>query len=66
MAATTVGDWLKMLARSQSVTHGDFAKQNGVSLNSMSLYINNKHFPDPKFLAKLAGQKVNLNWLLRD
>lgn len=64
MAATTVGDRLKMLVRSLSITHGDFAKQNGISLNSMSRYINNKRSPDPEFLIKLAEQKVNLNWLL--
>jgi len=64
MAATTVGDRLKMLVRSLSMTHGDFAKKNGISLNSMSRYINNKRSPDPEFLIKLAEQKVNLNWLL--
>jgi transcriptional regulator with XRE-family HTH domain len=64
MAATTVGDRLKMLVRSLSKTHAEFAKQNGISLNSMSRYINNKRSPDPDFLTKLAAQKVNLNWLL--
>jgi SOS-response transcriptional repressor LexA len=64
MAATTVGDRLKMLVRSLSMTHGDFAKQNGISLNSMSRYINNKRSPDPEFLTKLTALKVNLNWLL--
>lgn len=64
MAATTVGDRLKMLVRSLSMTHGDFAKKNGISLNSMSRYINNKRSPDPEFLIKLAEQKVNINWLL--
>ena len=64
MAAKTVGDRLKMLVRSLSMTHGDFAKKNGISLNSMSRYINNKRSPDPEFLTKLAKQKVNLNWLL--
>jgi len=64
MAAKTVGDRLKMLVRSLSMTHGDFAKQNAISLNSMSRYINNKRSPDPEFLIKLAEQKVNLNWLL--
>jgi len=64
MSATTVGERLKMLVRSQNLTHGDFAKKNGISLNSMSRYINNKRSPEPEFLTKLAEQKVNLNWLL--
>ncbi|MDD2229602.1 MAG: S24 family peptidase [Candidatus Cloacimonetes bacterium] len=64
MAATTVGDRLKMLVRSLNKTHATFAKENGISLNSMSRYINNKRSPDPEFLTKLTQLKVNLNWLL--
>ena len=60
MAAKTVGDRLKMLVRSLSITHGDFAKKNGISLNSMSRYIKNKRSPDLDFLTKLAEQKSEL------
>lgn len=57
MSATTVGDCLKMLVRSLSMTHGNFTKQNGISLNSMSRYINNKRSPDPDLFPKLASKK---------
>lgn len=65
MATYTVGQRLEMLMKSMNKKQGEFAKDFGISANSMIRYKTNERMPDPDFLCRLADAKVNLNWLLR-
>jgi SOS-response transcriptional repressor LexA len=65
MAIYTVGQRLEMLMKSMNRKQGEFAKEFGISNNSMIRYKTNERMPDPDFLCRLADSKVNLNWLLR-
>jgi SOS-response transcriptional repressor LexA len=64
MATYTIGQRLEMLVKSMNKRQGEFAKDFGISTNSMIRYKTNERMPDPEFMSRLARANVNLNWLL--
>lgn len=64
MATYSVGQRLELLIKSMNKRQGEFAKDFGISNNSMIRYKTNERLPEPEFLTRLAQAKVNLNWLL--
>ena len=64
MATYNIGQRLELLIKSMNKKQGEFAKDFGISNNSMIRYKNNERLPEPEFLTRLAQAKVNLNWLL--
>jgi len=64
MPTYNVGQRLELLIKSMNKRQGEFAKDFGISNNSMIRYKNNERLPEPEFLYRLGQAKVNLNWLL--
>lgn len=59
-----IGLRLRSERKRQQLTQAQFGKQGGVSLSSQNAYESGLHFPDARYLTRIAELGVDLNYIL--
>ena len=64
MSEQEIGLRLRSERKRIHMTQAQFGKEGGVSLSSQNAYESALHFPDARYLARIAGVGVDVNYVL--